>query len=105
MEFLARNADGDELLFIHEGEGDLFCDYGHLAFRDGDYIMLPRSTMWRIEPSSPVTALLIEATNEVTCCRRRVSSAAMRSSIPACSRRPRSTMRSARSWRDRDRRS
>ncbi len=30
--------------------------YGHLTFRDGDYILLPRSTMWRIEPSSPVTA-------------------------------------------------
>ncbi|MBV9331326.1 MAG: homogentisate 1,2-dioxygenase, partial [Alphaproteobacteria bacterium] len=26
MRGLARNADGDELLFIHAGEGDLFCD-------------------------------------------------------------------------------
>ncbi|WP_119420271.1 homogentisate 1,2-dioxygenase [Desertibaculum subflavum] len=64
MDHLVRNADGDELLFIHEGAGDLYCDYGRLAFRDGDYIMLPRSTMWRIEPSAPVTALLIEATND-----------------------------------------
>jgi homogentisate 1,2-dioxygenase len=64
MKNLARNADGDELLFIHGGAGDLFCDYGHLSFRDGDYILLPRSTMWRIEPSSPVTALLIEATED-----------------------------------------
>ncbi len=63
MDHLARNADGDELLFIHEGAGDLFCDYGHLTFRDGDYIVLPRSTMWRIESDNPVSALLIEATN------------------------------------------
>lgn len=64
MDFLARNADGDELIFVHEGEGDLHCDYGHLAFRDGDYIVLPRGTMWRIETRAPVTALLVEATGD-----------------------------------------
>lgn len=63
MDHLVRNGDGDELLFVHQGAGDLFCDYGHLRFRDGDYIMLPRSTMWRIECDAPVTLLLIEATN------------------------------------------
>src|SRR5688572_28782167 len=31
MDHLARNADGDDLLFVHRGSGDLFCDYGHLA--------------------------------------------------------------------------
>jgi homogentisate 1,2-dioxygenase len=63
MDELARNADGDELLFIHQGSGHLFCDYGHLEFSEGDYIMLPRSTMWRLESSGPVRMLLIEATN------------------------------------------
>jgi homogentisate 1,2-dioxygenase len=51
MNLLARNADGDELLFIHQGGGHLFCDYGHLEVREGDYIVIPRSTMWRIESS------------------------------------------------------
>ena len=63
MDHLARNSDGDEMLFIHAGKGDLFCDYGHLEFRDGDYIMLPRGTMWRIESDGPADVLLIEATN------------------------------------------
>lgn len=63
MEQLARNADGDELLFIHSGAGDLFCDYGRLSFVAGDYIVLPRSTLWRIECTAPVEMLLIEATN------------------------------------------
>jgi homogentisate 1,2-dioxygenase len=63
MPGLARNADGDELLFIHEGEGDLFCDFGHLSYRDGDYIMLPRGTMWRLAPKSHTVSLLIESTN------------------------------------------
>ena len=62
MDHLVRNADGDELLFVHEGEADLFCDYGHLEIRDGDYVVLPRSTMWRIEPRTPLRMLLIEAT-------------------------------------------
>jgi homogentisate 1,2-dioxygenase len=64
MTELARNADGDELLFVHAGRGDLFCDYGHLEVRDGDYVVLPRGTMWRLAVTEPVTALLIEATND-----------------------------------------
>lgn len=64
MTELARNADGDELLFVHAGSGDLFCDYGRLSFRDGDYIVIPRGTMWRLAIEEPVTALLIEATND-----------------------------------------
>lgn len=63
MDHLARNADGDELLFVHEGAGDLYCDYGRLSVEKGDYVVLPRSTMWRLESTSPVTALLVEATN------------------------------------------
>ncbi|MGQ5524374.1 homogentisate 1,2-dioxygenase [Chitinimonas sp. PSY-7] len=63
MDYLARNGDGDELMFVHAGAGELFCDYGHLSIRDGDYILIPRSTCWRIEPSAPMTVLLIEATN------------------------------------------
>jgi homogentisate 1,2-dioxygenase len=64
MNHLVRNSDGDELLFVHQGAGELFCDYGHLELRDGDYVMLPRGTMWRIAISQPLSALLIEATND-----------------------------------------
>jgi homogentisate 1,2-dioxygenase len=35
-----------------------------MKFRDGDYIVLPRGTMWRMEVEKPVRALLIEATND-----------------------------------------
>jgi homogentisate 1,2-dioxygenase len=64
MDRLVRNGDGDELIFIHEGAGSLFCDFGHLRFRDGDYIVLPRGTMWRFDCDAPVIAILIEATND-----------------------------------------
>src|SRR5258705_8725128 len=62
MADLARNADGDQLLFVHAGSGDLFCDYGHLAILAGDYLVIPRGTMWRIDCAQPMDLLLIEAT-------------------------------------------
>ncbi|MBN4080564.1 homogentisate 1,2-dioxygenase, partial [Beggiatoa alba] len=64
MDHLVRNADGDELLFIHKGEGELYCDYGHLHFETGDYIMIPRGTLWRVEIPYSVEILLIEATQQ-----------------------------------------
>jgi len=63
MPHLVRNADGDLLLFIHAGDGDLFCDFGHMTYREGDYVLLPRGTMWRLTPSTPTISLVIEATN------------------------------------------
>ena len=63
MDALARNADGDELLFVHQGCGDLYCDFGRLPFQTGDYIVLPRGTMWRLDCTEPAAILLIEATN------------------------------------------
>ena len=96
MDHLARNGDGDELMFVHAGAGDLFCDYGHLAFTKGDYMVLPRSTMWRIECAEPVTMLLIEATGGThQGCRTAAWSAAMRSMTRRSSTRRGSTMRSA----------
>jgi homogentisate 1,2-dioxygenase len=59
-----RNGDGDELLFVHEGQGELFCDYGRMEIREGDYVMIPRGTMWRVTPSAPMSVLMIEATND-----------------------------------------
>ena len=63
MPGLARNADGDQLLFVHQGGGDLFCDYGHIAYEAGDYLYLPRGTMWRLSPAEPTAVLMIQATN------------------------------------------
>lgn len=64
MPRLARNADGDELLFIHKGSAHLYCDYGHMSITAGDYVVLPRSTMWRLEPDEAMQILMIEATND-----------------------------------------
>lgn len=64
MDHLVTNGDGDELLFVHAGVGDLFCDFGHLSFREGDYIVLPRGSCWRVECHGAAEFLLVEATND-----------------------------------------
>jgi len=63
MDHLVRNSDGDELLFVHAGEGALFCDFGRLDYREGDYIVLPRGTMWRLESEAGTALMLVEATD------------------------------------------
>ena len=63
MDHLVRNSDGDDLLFFHIGSGHFFCDYGHIPFEAGDYIVIPRGTMWRVENAEPIEVLLCEATD------------------------------------------
>jgi homogentisate 1,2-dioxygenase len=63
MDHLARNADGDDMLFFHKGKAELYCDYGHISLSEGDYFMLPRCTNWRLELNEPCEILMIECTN------------------------------------------
>ena len=63
MPMLMRNGDGDQLLFLHAGGGEFYCDFGHLSLTTGDYVVIPRGTMWRIETSSPMELLMVEASN------------------------------------------
>ncbi|MDZ4760294.1 MAG: homogentisate 1,2-dioxygenase [Alphaproteobacteria bacterium] len=65
QEGLARNADGDTLLFLHAGQAHLHTDWGHLELAAGDYVYLPRGAMFRLEPltADGLTMLMIEATN------------------------------------------
>jgi len=46
-DFFYRNAQGDELVYVAEGQGTLETQFGDLAFRQGDYIVIPRSIMHR----------------------------------------------------------
>ena len=47
MPFFFRNADGDELHFIHKGEGRFESDFGAMSFEVGDYILIPKGTNYR----------------------------------------------------------
>jgi len=65
MPYLFRNADGDELLFVHAGAGRLETDFGGLAYEAGDYLVIPRGTLYRLVPSSATRLLVVETTGEL----------------------------------------
>lgn len=66
MSYLFRNADADEILFVHAGAGRLETDFGPLSYEPGDYLLVPRGTTYRLSPTSASRFLLTEAFSEVT---------------------------------------
>jgi len=48
-DYFYKNADADEMLFIHKGSGVLKTQYGELAFGYGDYLVIPRGTIYQIQ--------------------------------------------------------
>jgi homogentisate 1,2-dioxygenase len=65
MPYAFRNADADEILFVHSGRGSLACDYGALDFEAGHYLVLPRSTTYRLRADDQASFLVIETASEV----------------------------------------
>jgi homogentisate 1,2-dioxygenase len=65
---LFRNADADEVLFVHRGRGTLRTMFGPLPFRPFDYIVIPRCTTYRLEfePGTPPDLLVIEGAGDVS---------------------------------------
>ena len=47
-DYFYKNADADEMIFVHEGSGVVKTCYGELRFSYGDYIVLPRGTIYQI---------------------------------------------------------
>ena len=59
-----RNADFDEMLFVHDGEGKFETIYGHLPFKKGDYVVIPRGTTYKMYLTAPAKFLKIESASE-----------------------------------------
>ncbi len=57
--YFYKNADADELIFVHEGSGILHTQYGDLPFGYGDYLVLPRGTIYQIEFNDDKNRLFI----------------------------------------------
>lgn len=58
-DYFFKNADADEMIFIHEGEGVLKTMYGELKFTYGDYLVIPRGTIYQVEFNTTVNRLFI----------------------------------------------
>ncbi len=48
-DYFYKNADADELLFIHKGTGTLKTLVGNISFEYGDYLLIPRGMIYQIE--------------------------------------------------------
>ena len=57
--YFYKNADADELIFIHAGSGSLNTLYGSLGFNYGDYLVVPRGTIYQIDFATADNRLLI----------------------------------------------
>lgn len=58
-DYFYKNADADELLFVHEGSGILHSQYGLLEFGPGDYLVIPRGTIYQLEFFTTANRLFI----------------------------------------------
>ena len=70
MEYFYRNTGGDELLFVHQGSGTIQTQFGELAYRAHDYVVIPTGTTYRVLPSSPTRMLVHESSGNVKIPRR-----------------------------------
>ncbi len=65
MAYFYRNAGGDELLFVHHGEGTLETLFGELAYRAHDYLVIPSGTTWRLRPDAATRLVVHESSGAV----------------------------------------
>jgi homogentisate 1,2-dioxygenase len=64
--YYSRNADGDELFFIHRGTGVIETDFGTIGYEPGDYVVVPRATTYRFVPKTDDTfVVVVEAHSEI----------------------------------------
>jgi len=66
-DYFYRNSDSDEMLFIHVGSGKLRTMYGSLAFKYGDYLIIPKGTTYQIDFDTEDNRILfIESASAIT---------------------------------------
>ncbi|MBI2273033.1 MAG: homogentisate 1,2-dioxygenase [Bacteroidetes bacterium] len=58
-DYFYKNADADEMIFVHEGSGKLITQYGELRFGYGDYLVIPRGTIYQIHFADATNRLFI----------------------------------------------
>jgi homogentisate 1,2-dioxygenase len=59
QEHLFVNASADELLFLHRGTGVLHTQFGRISARQGDYLVVPRGTVYRLELAAPEASRIL----------------------------------------------
>jgi len=58
-DYFYKNADADECIFVHEGTGTLKTMYGDIRFEYGDYLIIPRGTIYQLNFDTSINRLFI----------------------------------------------
>ncbi len=58
-DYFFKNSDADEVIFIHEGSGILKTIYGKINFEYGDYLVIPRGTIYQLHFNTENNRLFI----------------------------------------------
>ncbi|GAB5398546.1 MAG: homogentisate 1,2-dioxygenase [Aureisphaera sp.] len=48
-DYFYKNTDADELIFVHKGSGKLRTHMGNLDFKYGDYLLIPRGMIYKLQ--------------------------------------------------------
>jgi homogentisate 1,2-dioxygenase len=57
-DYFFKNADADEMIFVHQGSGSLNTMYGKIPFKYGDYLIIPRGTVYQMDFDTEQNRLL-----------------------------------------------
>ncbi len=68
MESYYRNGDGDEMLFVHFGSGEIETMFGTITYKPGDYVVIPIGTIYKVIPTEgeETKFLVVESFSQLT---------------------------------------
>ena len=61
MDYLYRNSHFDELFYIQSGKADFYSNFGKLSLLSGDYLVIPKGVIWKINTIENLSCLLVES--------------------------------------------
>ncbi|TAE18468.1 MAG: homogentisate 1,2-dioxygenase [Bacteroidetes bacterium] len=70
MDYFYKNGEADEVLYVHDGTGILYSQFGKLPFKKGDYVVIPRTTVYKLEFTEKCRFLVIEAVGPIETVKR-----------------------------------
>jgi len=71
MNYYYKNGEADELIYVHDGKGKIFSQFGILPFQKGDYIIIPRTTIYKIQfEEENIRLLIVESPSPIETVKR-----------------------------------
>jgi homogentisate 1,2-dioxygenase len=71
MDYFYKNAEGDEVIFVHDGKGTLTSQFGKLEIKQGDYVVIPRTVIYKLDfEEGPLRLLIIESASPIETVKR-----------------------------------